>query len=283
MNRLLQVLPAGEAVKVDALQVGPTPMILSGEAPTYSWSPEAWPTSASFDARLQTLYDNNDPELSTLLRRGIAINNLAKQRPDGEAILNQAFYGAGKLLAAPTGPRIASLAVVGWDSHVSQTKGLNTLLAALDNALGDFRRGLGEAAWQHTVVVCVSEFGRTVFDNGRDGTDHGVGSVALLYGGAVRAGVHGELPDLSTLHENRDLRALNDTRALFKGILADHLEVPQSLLDTVVFPESQNVPNIRDLIKGRSDRATSRDVSTVAAPTTPRPTSPRSRRSARAS
>lgn len=263
MNRLLQVLPAGDAVKVSALQVGPTPMILAGQAPTFSWSPDAWPTGDGFDAWLQDLYDHSDQEFADLLRSGIAINKLAKQPANGEAVLNLAFYGAGKLLAAPNGPRIATLSIVGWDSHTNEMQGLPKLLKGLDDALGDFRRGLGETAWRNTVVVCVSEFGRTVFDNGRDGTDHGVGTVSLLCGGAVNGGVHGEGPRLDTLVDNRDLVALNDTRALFKGILQDHLGVPRKLLDTKIFPDSADVTPIGNLIKSASARNAAQGASAV--------------------
>lgn len=275
MNRLLQVLPAGDAVRVDALQVGPTPMILAGEAPTFSWSPDAWPMSDFFDTTLQKLYDDTDTQFADLLRSGISINKLAKQPANGEAILNLAFYGAGKLLAAPTGPRIATLAIAGFDSHTAQIKGLNSLLGGLDNAIADFRRGLGETAWRNTVVVCVSEFGRTVFDNGRDGTDHGVGTVALLCGGAVNGGIHGHAPTLDTLVDNRDLVAHNDTRALFKGVLRDHLGVPVKLLDSKIFPDSGDVPPMENLIKSASARNASQGVSAVSGNSRPSPTSRR--------
>ncbi|MBP0651989.1 DUF1501 domain-containing protein, partial [Mycobacterium tuberculosis] len=77
-----------------------------------------------------------------------------------------------------------------------------------------------------TVVVLTTEFGRTVHMNGTAGSDHGTGSVAFVVGGAVKGGrVVADWPGLAEgqLYEKRDLRPTTDMRALFKGLLADHL------------------------------------------------------------
>ena len=84
---------------------------------------------------------------------------------------------------------------------------------------------MGEA-WRETVVVLVTEFGRTARINGNDGTDHGTGTVALLAGGALKGGrVIADWPGLkdADLYENRDLKPTTDLRAVLKGLLKDHL------------------------------------------------------------
>ena len=94
--------------------------------------------------------------------------------------------------------------------------------------------------------------GRTAAVNGNSGTDHGDASVAFLLGGAIAGGqVWGEWPGLaqSSLTDKRSLRATTDMRTVFKGVLADHLGVPTSILDTVVFPESADAPAMKDLLK----------------------------------
>src|SRR5207302_7711282 len=89
---------------------------------------------------------------------------------------------AGRLLAAPDGPRIAALEMGGWDTHVGQGS-VAGRLAQNFAGFGDGLQALAEAlgpAWRQTVVVAVTEFGRTVAANGSGGTDHGTASVALV-------------------------------------------------------------------------------------------------------
>ncbi len=113
------------------------------------------------------------------------------------------------------------------------------------------RDGLG-STWSDTVVAVVTEFGRTVQVNGTRGTDHGTATAALLLGGAINGGrVLADWPGLrkSDLYEGRDLMPTADARSLFKGVLADHLEVPDSLLERSVFPDSATALPMRNLIR----------------------------------
>ena len=102
------------------------------------------------------------------------------------------------------------------------------MLTDLDQALNDFKNVVG-SAWSKTVVVCATEFGRTVRANGDSGTDHGVGTVASCScGGAVNGGkVFGDWPGIAQnqLYEDSDLRPTSDVRSVFKGILRDHIGV----------------------------------------------------------
>jgi uncharacterized protein (DUF1501 family) len=113
--------------------------------------------------------------------------------------------------------------VGGWDTHVGQG-GINGYLANRLAELGGGLAGLAEELgprWRDTVVVVVSEFGRTFRENGNRGTDHGHGSVYWVLGGAVRGGrVVGEQGELraNTLHQNRDMPVLNEYRALLGGV-----------------------------------------------------------------
>ena len=120
---------------------------------------------------------------------------------------------------------IAFFALGGWDTHVNQG-GAN---GALANRLGELGRGLaGYAdemgrAWRDSVVVVISEFGRTFRENGNRGTDHGHGTAYWVLGGSVRGGrVAGEQVELSAgaLFQNRDWPVLNEYRAVFGGMFA---------------------------------------------------------------
>ncbi|MCY4747350.1 DUF1501 domain-containing protein [Pelomonas sp. UHG3] len=113
--------------------------------------------------------------------------------------------------------------VGGWDTHVGQGGATGTLATRL----GELGRGLALFAdemgpqWRHTVVVVMSEFGRTFRENGNRGTDHGHGSAYWVLGGAVRGGrIAGEQVAVSaaTLHQNRDWPVLNEVRATLGGL-----------------------------------------------------------------
>jgi uncharacterized protein (DUF1501 family) len=114
--------------------------------------------------------------------------------------------------------------VGGWDTHVNQGAANGYLadrLGELGRALAGFSEEIGPAAWRDTVVVVISEFGRTFRENGDHGTDHGHGSVYWVIGGGINGGhIHGEQVkvDQSTLFQNRDYPVLTDYRALFAGL-----------------------------------------------------------------
>jgi len=261
LNRLLTALPAGAPIKSHgAIQVGDAPLILRGAAPVLGWSP-TW-----FDAvedptlyMLRTLYRLRDKEMLDILERGLKANNLANKvgggGDDDVSPVRKAFRGAGRLIAADDGPRIAVLSVGDWDTHADQGAAegyLANVLAGLDAAIGDFKTAVGNA-WGQTVMVLATEFGRTVRVNGDNGTDHGVGTVALLAGGAVNGGkVFADWPGLAPnqLYEDSDLKPTTDLRAVFKGVLKDHLGVPATLLNKTIFPESGNVAPLKNLVRG---------------------------------
>jgi uncharacterized protein (DUF1501 family) len=119
--------------------------------------------------------------------------------------------------------RLGFIDVGGWDTHVGEGAAQGTLatnLGSLARGLQVFSQSLG-TEWNNTVVVVVSEFGRTFRENGNRGTDHGHGTVYWVLGGAVRGGrIVGEQQrvDRSTLFQDRDFPVLNDYRAVLGGL-----------------------------------------------------------------
>ena len=115
--------------------------------------------------------------------------------------------------------------VGGWDTHVGQGAATGALAGKLDDlgrGLSAFADEMGEQ-WRNTVVVVISEFGRTFRENGNRGTDHGHGSVYWVLGGSVRGGrIAGEQVRVeeATLFQNRDYPVLNEYRAVFGGLFA---------------------------------------------------------------
>jgi uncharacterized protein (DUF1501 family) len=115
--------------------------------------------------------------------------------------------------------------VGGWDTHVGEggaTGFLAGRLEELGRGLAAYADGMGPA-WRDTVVVVVSEFGRTFRENGNRGTDHGHGSVYWVLGGAIRGGaIRGEQISVqqSTLFQNRDYPVINEYRAVLGGLFS---------------------------------------------------------------
>jgi uncharacterized protein (DUF1501 family) len=131
--------------------------------------------------------------------------------------------------------------VGGWDTHVGQgaaTGYLASRFEELGRGLAAYVEELGAAAWRNTVVVVISEFGRTARENGNRGTDHGHGSVHWVLGGSLAAGaVAGEQQafEAKSLHQNRDLPVLNEYRGVLGGLLARQFALSPAQLD-LVFP-----------------------------------------------
>ena len=138
--------------------------------------------------------------------------------------------------------RLGFVDIGGWDTHVNEGGAQGTLANNLDN-LG---RGLAALAqelgneWKNTVVVVVSEFGRTFRENGNKGTDHGHGSTYWILGGGVRGGrvVGAQVKvERATLLEDRDLPVLNDVRDVLGGLFKRLWGLPSDALERV-FPSS---------------------------------------------
>jgi uncharacterized protein (DUF1501 family) len=138
---------------------------------------------------------------------------------------------------------VGFLDIGGWDTHVGQGAGTGYLA----NHLRDLGTGLAALAdemgprWSDTVVVVISEFGRTFRENGNRGTDHGHGTTYLVMGGGVRGGrLAGDQQPIeeATLHQNRDLPVLNEYRAVLAGLLARMYGLSAADL-AAIFPEAK--------------------------------------------
>jgi len=265
LNRAVGLMAATPPIQ--GLSVGPTvPLVLRGAAPVMGWAPQTLPPAGDALAeRVLALYRHRDPELGKALADGIASDRMASEGGvtgsmargrggmDTPAGMRQAAAGAARLLATADGPRVAALAFDGWDTHAGEGVTGGTLfnrLAGLDGALDAVRTGLGPG-WKDTIVVVMTEFGRTVRINGTGGTDHGTASVTLLAGGAVKGGrVIADWPGLadSALYEGRDLKPTIDLRAVLKGVLAEGFGLSDRALAEIVFPDTSKIPALRGML-----------------------------------
>jgi uncharacterized protein (DUF1501 family) len=142
--------------------------------------------------------------------------------------IGHALLQIAQLIKSDVGLRVAFLDATGWDTHVNQGSSAGQLAARLQElggSLAAFATDLGERM-RSVVVLTMSEFGRTVRENGNSGTDHGHATAMLALGGPVRGGrVLGKWPTLdpAARFEGRDLAVTTDFRDLFGEILARHL------------------------------------------------------------
>jgi uncharacterized protein (DUF1501 family) len=150
-----------------------------------------------------------------------------------------------QLIKADLGVQVAFADIGGWDHHVNEgnTQGqLANILREFSGSLAAFWTDLGDLA-DDTVVVTMSEFGRTARENGNRGTDHGHANVMFVFGGPVKGGkVYGRWPGLAShqLYEGRDLAVTTDFRRVLGEAVAEHLG--NSKLETV-FPGFENEPS----------------------------------------
>ncbi|MGZ6126412.1 MAG: DUF1501 domain-containing protein, partial [Myxococcales bacterium] len=137
-----------------------------------------------------------------------------------KAPLAQFLRQLAQLIKADVGLRVGCVDAVGWDTHVAQPARLATNLRQLADSLAAFQGDLGPRA-RDVVLVAATEFGRTVRQNGANGTDHGHGSVAFVLGPSVRGGaVLGRWPGLrdDQLYEGRDLAVTTDLRSVLAAL-----------------------------------------------------------------
>jgi len=251
------------------LAVGQTiPLMLQGDTPVGTWAPSAQglPDDTMLLA-LDKIYQR-DPLLHTALAQAVDVHDIADDAMNSKGVLGKGVgnnlknkdamqktvESVGKILSDDKGPRIATIEMTGWDTHAQQGTDSGTLannFASLDAGFGAMKDSLGEH-WKNTVVVAATEFGRTVAQNGTNGTDHGTASCVFLLGGAINGGkVYAQWPglDKTQLYQNRDLRPTTDLRQIAKAVLTRHLGLPAADIEARVFPDSAAARSLDQIIR----------------------------------
>ena len=161
-------------------------------------------------------------------------NDLSRYQSDTQYPRGQfarALKQVAQLIKAQVGLEVAFVDFGGWDHHFNEG-GVNGQLANLlrqfSEGLTAFTRDLGDRL-EDVVTVTISEFGRTVAENGNAGTDHGYGNLMMILGGPVKGGqVYGQWPGLKPEQrfQGRDLAYTTDFRNLLAEVLTGHLGAP---------------------------------------------------------
>lgn len=261
LNRCIACMPGVDGLACAAVM----PLTMRGNAKVETWSPPL-PVEVNpiLLQRLQPLYAA-DVRLAAPFARAVAqqIGSLApesgaamapagmgKPRKQQMAGLPVMMAAAGGFMGKADGPRVAFVEDDGWDTHANEAAIVTRKIAELDAGLKAFHQSIG-AMWGRTVVIVATEFGRTAHVNGTGGTDHGTGGSMFLAGGALRGGhVAGNWPGIGSgeLYQNRDVHATTDFRAVFKGVLMAHLGVSESLSESRIFPGSETVEPLGNLV-----------------------------------
>lgn len=253
LGRWLSSADRPGASPLRALAIGGTPpLALAGHAAVLSArrldrlslaAPDAF--AGPMEDAFRRMYEPSaasDPELAPLHRAGsgailasrmLRDIGVARRRPQGGAAYPKesvALADVATLIRAGVGLELAWIDAGGWDTHHNQGNGeegrLPRALAPWAEGLAAFRRDLGRH-FEHVLVLVMTEFGRTLRENGSGGTDHGHGSAMLLVGGRVRGGrVLGRFPGLRAEHlwQGRDLPVTTDYRDVYAEVLRDYLK-----------------------------------------------------------
>ncbi|PZQ95856.1 MAG: twin-arginine translocation pathway signal [Cereibacter sphaeroides] len=237
LNRMIQAMPGVQAETAYAIGREALP-VLEGAADVRSWSPDvALQLSEQNRLLLDRIY-HDDPlfrdagaEAITLAAETGAAASGGGPRADVEHLID---FAAGRLRGET---RIAAFSQTGWDTHRAQGRALPKALDLLAASILRLKTQLGPV-WGQTTVLAMTEFGRTVRENGTGGTDHGTGGVMLIAGGAVRGGrVMGRWPGIgeTELYEGRDLMPTADVRSYAAWAMRGLYGLDRGLLEGSVF------------------------------------------------
>lgn len=265
LNRLLQHQKGVEMHTAFALGQGEL-QILNGAAPVSDWSPDAELLLSPQAERLAELLMRNDPLFDSALKQALNLSAHSGASMLGGSAVSSGEMQAEALAATSAGSmnlpragrgkahvklaefaakqlraetRIAAFSLNGWDTHRRQKAAFGSAARRLGESILALKQGLGPVAWGKTTVVAMTEFGRTVRENGTAGTDHGTGGAMMLAGGAIRGGqVFGRWPGLaeSALYDRRDLMPTGDLRTAVAWILQGMTATGKSQLERSVFP-----------------------------------------------
>ena len=254
LNRMLQHVPGIEAQTAFALGRGEN-KVLIGDAPVADWAPGADLEISPQAIRLAELMMEKDPAFHAAFSEALMLSETGESGSmltgrealvDMRRDIKAAFDGgahvkiaefAAKQLRGDT--RVVSFSVNGWDTHRAQDQALGRALGNLSETVLTLKEQLRGPVWQKTAIVAMTEFGRTVRQNGTMGTDHGTGGAMMLAGGAIRGGrVYGQWPGLdeASLYERRDLLPTSDVRQHAAWVMRGLTGLDRAVLESAVFP-----------------------------------------------
>ena len=251
----------GRAMKLANLQGDglalslPMPLLLRGIPKNNNYFP-TWgrlPRKDTLDLLKSVYADSSEDELLQMM-------DFIKKRKD-EQMMSGTGGGdrqknknlarqAAKYLRKSDGPRVAVFEVNGFDTHAAQggVDGTHTkCLVEMDEIINNLRDNLQEA-YKDTIILTVTEFGRTIKQNGGNGTEHGYGTAIFMAGGLLKKSqVHTDWPGLKRkeMYDGRDLNATIDARSVYASAMSTVFDLDFKRIQKEVF-WGENLQNLSD-------------------------------------
>ena len=239
LNRALAVIPRSDARKAIDVNTS-TELILTGPNNVDVWASDSNLGPAKDEMQFLMRLYAGDPAFAKAMDEAMRANSASMMAEPfsqrGEKITDVAAL-AGNMLKGDY--RIASFSITGWDTHVGQLNQFKRPVQDLAQAITTLKATMGAGLWSKTVVLAMTEFGRTVRENGSGGTDHGTGGCAVLAGGAIDGGrILGKWPGIAdgSLLDDRDLMPTADVRELAAAMLYRQFDVSAGDLTGKIFP-----------------------------------------------
>ena len=251
----------GRAMKLAKLQGDglalslPMPLLLRGIPKNNNYFPAdgRLPRKDTLDLLRSVYADSSEDELLEMM-------NFIKKRKDEQMMGGSVFRDkrenrnlarqAATYLRKSDGPRVAVFEVNGFDTHAAQggVNGTHTkCLVEMDDIIRNLRENL-EEAYKDTIILTVTEFGRTIKQNGGNGTEHGYGTAIFMAGGLLKKSqVHTDWPGLKRkeMFEGRDLNATIDARSVYASAMSTVFDLDFKRIQKDVF-WGEDLQNLSD-------------------------------------
>ena len=251
----------GRAMKLAKLQGDglalslPMPLLLRGIPKNNNYFPAdgRLPRKDTLDLLRSVYADSSEDELLEMM-------NFIKKRKDEQMMGGSVFRDkrenrnlarqAATYLRKSDGPRVAVFEVNGFDTHAAQggVNGTHTkCLVEMDDIIRNLRENL-EEAYKDTIILTVTEFGRTIKQNGGNGTEHGYGTAIFMAGGLLKKSqVHTDWPGLKRkeMYEGRDLNATIDARSVYASAMSTVFDLDFKRIQKDVF-WGEDLQNLSD-------------------------------------
>jgi uncharacterized protein (DUF1501 family) len=251
----------GRAMKLAKLQGDglalslPMPLLLRGIPKNNNYFPAdgRLPRKDTLDLLRSVYADSSEDELLEMM-------NFIKKRKDEQMMGGSVFRDkrenrnlarqAATYLRKSDGPRVAVFEVNGFDTHAAQggVNGTHTkCLVEMDDIIRNLKENL-EEAYKDTIILTVTEFGRTIKQNGGNGTEHGYGTAIFMAGGLLKKSqVHTDWPGLKRkeMFEGRDLNATIDARSVYASAMSTVFDLDFKRIQKDVF-WGEDLQNLSD-------------------------------------
>ena len=227
----------------------PMPLLIRGVSMNNNYFPvgDKLPSKTTLGL-IQQAYKDYDEKLLSETLKIVMSRDLKNSGSDENWSLAS---NAGEQLSKPNGPRVAVFEVDGFDTHAAQgaTNGAHAdCLSDYDRIISGLKQAMTKEAFNNTLIITLTEFGRTIKQNSSNGTEHGYGSAIFLAGGLVKkAQVHTDWPGLKKkeLFEGRDLNSTIDARSIYASAMSKVFEVDFNRITKEVF-WGENLQNLSD-------------------------------------